>query len=124
MTMKDNDAHAPAYEVGKGRPPHEHRFKPGRSGNPAGKKTGTRSARALFLKAAFAKPRQHNRYDLAPNHATQLEAMFARLLDGAAHGDPTATARVLALCNAFLVEEPDGAPAAPDAAEDASADPV
>jgi hypothetical protein len=118
----NHDDNASAYEVGNCKPPREYRFKPGQSGNPAGKKPGTKSVRALFLKAAFAKPRQHNSYDTAPSYASQLEAMFAKLLDQAAHGDHSATVRVLALCEAYLAEEPDPAPA--DAAEDAAADPM
>ena len=119
----DHDDATPTYDIGHCRPPVATRFKPGQSGNPAGKKPGTKSLRALFLKAAFAKP--HRRYpgDMGANCATQLEAMFARLLDAAAHGDDKATACVLALCKAHLAEDPDGVRSA-DVAEDASADPV
>ena len=42
----------PEYKVGPGRPPKEHRFKPGQSGNPKGAKRKPPSI-ALDLKAAL-----------------------------------------------------------------------
>jgi hypothetical protein len=122
--MNENENAPAPYKVGNCKPPREHRFKPGQSGNPAGRKPGTRSLRALFLKSAFARPQRRYPQDQAANCATQLEAMFARLLDEAAHGDRRATARVLALCEIYLADEPVDSVLSPDAAEDASADPM
>jgi hypothetical protein len=120
--MNEEEKASGPYQVGNCKPPLEHRFKPGQSGNPSGKKPGTRSVRALFLKAAFARPQRRYPEDRTATSSTQLEAMFARLLDEAAHGDSQATARVLALCASYLTDEP--VDPAPDATEDASADPM
>lgn len=38
----------PNYDVGYGRPPSRTRFKPGQSGNPKGKKKGSRSATTII----------------------------------------------------------------------------
>ncbi len=76
----------------------------------------------MFLKAAFAKPQPRYPNDKTADCTTQLEAMFARLLDQAAHGDSQATSRVLALCASFLPDETVDQ-ASDDATEDASADP-
>ncbi|MCO5064998.1 MAG: DUF5681 domain-containing protein [Rhizobiaceae bacterium] len=38
---------APGYEIGYGKPPEATRFKPGKSGNPKGKKKGTKSIAGL-----------------------------------------------------------------------------
>jgi hypothetical protein len=38
-----------AYQVGYGRPPVAHRFQPGQSGNPKGRRKGARSLRTDFL---------------------------------------------------------------------------
>ena len=45
----DNKKH---YSVGYKRPPAEHRFKPGQSGNPAGRPPGRRSFQSLVQQAA------------------------------------------------------------------------
>jgi hypothetical protein len=37
-----------AYEVGRGRPPRATQFKPGRSGNPAGRKKGSRNLKTIL----------------------------------------------------------------------------
>ena len=42
--------HATAdYEVGRGRPPRSSQFKPGQSGNPGGRKKGSRNFRTIVL---------------------------------------------------------------------------
>lgn len=43
--MSDANRTPAAYEVGYGKPPEEHRFKKGRSGNPAGRPKGSRKKR-------------------------------------------------------------------------------
>lgn len=48
---RDNDrppSAGPDYVVGYGRPPHESRFKPGRSGNPKGRPPGSPAFKALL----------------------------------------------------------------------------
>jgi hypothetical protein len=37
-----------AYEVGRGKPPRATQFKPGRSGNPAGRKKGSRNLKTIL----------------------------------------------------------------------------
>ncbi len=39
---------ATAYEVGRNKPPHHSRFKPGVSGNPGGRKKGSRNLKTVF----------------------------------------------------------------------------
>jgi hypothetical protein len=39
----------PAYEVGRNRPPKDTRFKPGVSGNPGGRKKGSRNLKTHFM---------------------------------------------------------------------------
>jgi hypothetical protein len=44
-----------SYEVGYGKPPKNGKWKPGESGNPLGKKKGTKSFKKLFLATAWTK---------------------------------------------------------------------
>lgn len=50
MSLEDEKGPAPRddYEVGYGRPPRQHRFKPGVSGNPRGRPRGARSVETIL----------------------------------------------------------------------------
>ena len=39
-----------SYEVGKGKPPKKHQFKPGQSGNPKGRPTGSKNVHQILTK--------------------------------------------------------------------------
>ena len=49
--MKKNKSTPFSYEVGYGRPPAEYRFKKGVSGNPEGRRKGTKNFATIFMKA-------------------------------------------------------------------------
>src|SRR5262249_4048814 len=54
MSDRDKEAFEAAYEVGYGKPPAHSRFRPGTSGNPAGRPPGTGGrAKALVLEEAY-----------------------------------------------------------------------
>jgi hypothetical protein len=86
-----------AYEVGRGKPPAETRFKPGQSGNPKGRPKGA-SLRDIVQRIAnetvdgeWARGRD---FDPA---LTRLEGVVARLFERAQFGDIAAIKQVLEL---------------------------
>lgn len=48
-----NDIAAESYKVGKGKPPKRYTWKPGQSGNPRGKKKGTKNLITIWREALF-----------------------------------------------------------------------
>ncbi|UZF94942.1 DUF5681 domain-containing protein [Bosea sp. NBC_00550] len=54
MTRKTPKNPATDYEVGRGKPPKASRFKPGQSGNPGGRKKGSRNFKTMFLEVLEA----------------------------------------------------------------------
>jgi len=83
------------YEVGKGRPPRRHQFKPGRSGNPAGRPKGSRGVSAIIAKALAEKvvvTENGQRREIS-----KLEASAKQLANKAAGGDQSAAKLVMSL---------------------------
>jgi Family of unknown function (DUF5681) len=78
----------PDYVVGYGRPPKETRFQPGKSGNPNGRRKGSRSVSAV-LDDVF-----RQKIEVTENGKTRritaLEAMARRLRNDALRGDAKA----------------------------------
>jgi hypothetical protein len=82
------------YEVGYGRPPKKHQFKPGRSGNPKGRPKGSKNEetilnnllnRQIEVREAIGRSRK----------ITVLEAMIMKFIDEALRGNPKAAAFLL-----------------------------
>ncbi len=98
----DDDADAgaaaseqPGYAVGYGRPPLHTRFRPGRSGNPAGRPKGGRGLAAV-LAAELRKPvavREAGK--LRP--MSKLQVLVAGLVNKALQGDARARAKLVEL---------------------------
>ena len=61
--MTKRKASAPSdYPVGYGRPPKETRFQPGKSGNPAGRRKGSRTVGAILTDIIRAKDRRDGKW--------------------------------------------------------------
>ncbi len=69
-------------EVGRGKPPKEHRFQPGKSGNPAGKPVG-----AVSIMAAVRKHLNEN--------PEQLHELAKSLVENAKQGNAVALRQIL-----------------------------
>jgi Family of unknown function (DUF5681) len=87
--MTKRNASAPSdYAVGYGRPPKETQFQPGKSGNPNGRRKGSRSVGAV-LNDVF-----RQKIEVTENgktrRVTALEAMACRLRNDALRGDAKA----------------------------------
>lgn len=83
-TEPSGNAEAKA-EVGYCRPPHEHRFKPGQSGNPKGRKRGSRNI-ATIVAEVLAK-RIRTKIDGEPQRILPTEALVHVVLRKALGGD-------------------------------------
>jgi Family of unknown function (DUF5681) len=90
---------AGGYTIGRGRPPVESRFQPGRSGNPSGRPKGKKSiSRALAESLAGSVTFQEGgRQRKMP----MLEFIVRRLVNDAARGDLRAYKLVLDLMERF-----------------------
>lgn len=87
------------YDVGYGRPPKHTRFKPGQSGNPAGRPQGVRNF-GTDLKATLNAPVRLMR-DGRPRKVSTQEAMLLRLREKALGGEARALDRLLVLAQAY-----------------------
>lgn len=97
------------YEVGYGRPPVETRFKPGRSGNPRGRKKGSRNVSTLVQEALeeLVVVQVNGRR----RKVTKLQAAFIQQANKAAAGDPKAVKLMLDVLNGATVREAGERPA-------------
>ena len=93
-----------AYTIGKGKPPREHQFQPGQSGNPAGRPKGSISLKAAYTKAASALTEVPG-VEGGAQEFTLLEAMMINLFRQALAGDQRAVQRLLELGRAFPAQE-------------------
>jgi hypothetical protein len=86
--VKKNKSGPFSYEVGYGRPPAEYRFKKGVSGNPEGRRKGTKNFATIFVKA-MAKT-----VVITENgkrrRISKLDAAVTQLANDAARGDKKA----------------------------------
>jgi hypothetical protein len=99
--MKDKKSGLLPYDAGYGRPPVEHRFQKGVSGNPTGRHKGTKNFATIFMKA-MAKS-----VTITENgkrkKISKLEAAAVQLANDAARGDKKAIQLAFAL---LQVSEP------------------
>jgi hypothetical protein len=76
------------YQIGYGRPPPQHQFKSGRSGNPKGRPRGNPTTGDVFMKEAARLIRIKKGEDIET--ITKLEGIVRRLLQMALEGDVAA----------------------------------
>jgi hypothetical protein len=103
------------YEVGYGRPPTQHRFKPGQSGNPGGRPKGARSFNSLLEEQLNATVSVN--VGGKKRKISVLEALLKRLVQkGLSDGDARAIERLLSLAQQIDKNRP--ADALPTSADD------
>jgi hypothetical protein len=97
--MKKNKSTPFSYEVGYGRPPAEYRFKKGVSGNPEGRRKGTKNFATIFMKA------MSQSVTITENgkrrKISKLDAAVTQLANDAARGDKKAIQLAFALLQAL-----------------------
>lgn len=93
------------------KPPREHRFKKGQSGNPRGRPKGSQNASALLAKRLNKKVRL--RIDGVPREMTTLQVILERLVNGALTGELPDVHKFIAMINKLMPDALDEAPAPP-----------
>ena len=110
-TNKDGRKSAPRAprhegEVGFGRPPREHRFKPGESGNPKGRPKGSNNESTILHELL------HRKIDVRQGGRTRkitvLEAILMRFTEDSLKGNTKSAAFLLNRYGAMVSGEPDG----------------
>ena len=99
-----DDVEQAPYPVGYRKPPRQHRFKPGQSGNPAGRPRKSRNLNTL-LEEELDRPiviKEHGRERRIPKR----EAIVKRLVANALNGDQRTLAMLLKAGRANLQPEP------------------
>ena len=89
-------------KVGYGRPPKEHQFKSGQSGNPSGGRKGAKSEAAILREILSRKVtiRQGDRARKIP----LLEAIILKMVEEALHGDLKATSFLLNRVRGYAID--------------------
>lgn len=108
------------YEIGKGKPPKAHQFKPGHSGNPNGRPKGSRNF-ITDVKAMLGTPVRLLRDGRTKTISTQ-EASLMRLREKALSSDARALEKILTLAASVNSEQLDATPAATSADDVAALD--
>jgi Family of unknown function (DUF5681) len=104
------------YEVGYGKPPRHAQFRPGQSGNPAGRPKGVRNLKT-DVKRTLAAPVKVTKDGRTRKKSTQ-EAALMVLLQKALGGDPRALDRLFDLAVRFNNDSAEAGPAQPLPADD------
>jgi hypothetical protein len=95
----DEKAESNSYPVGYGKPPTHSQFRPGRSGNPAGRRKGVRNL-ATDVKRTLMVPVKVKKDGRTRKISTQ-EGALMRLREKALQGDARALDRLLELASRF-----------------------
>ena len=96
---KESGGDSTSYTVGYGNPPTHSRFRPGRSGNPAGRRKGVRNL-ATDVKRTLMVPVKVKKDGRTRKISTQ-EGALMRLREKALQGDSRAINRLLDLASRF-----------------------
>jgi Family of unknown function (DUF5681) len=93
-----------SYEVGYGKPPKHSRFKPGQSGNPKGRKPGSRNVMTLLEETLFdaVKVRENGKVRRVP----AIQVCLLNLRNQAIKGDPKALDRFIRLASQHHSAQP------------------
>ena len=105
-------ARRPQREVGYGKPPKEHQFKPGRSGNPKGRPRGAKSPAAIIRELMIRKIEVRERGVL--RKVSVFEAMLLRIFENALKGDPKAAGFLIKLYDQVNTSEAAGPDSLPE----------
>lgn len=97
MSKRPSRGSSRSYKVGKGRPPKEHQFKPGQSGNRDGRPKGSKNA-ASMAKAALGRKVVVTINGTKRKMSVQ-DVAYRRLADKAMTGDQKAFNYLLTLAN-------------------------
>jgi hypothetical protein len=93
------------FNVGNCKPPREHQFKPGQSGNPKGRPKG-RSLRSIFRKIAEQSVDEgHIQFGHYDPSVTKIDAVLLSLFRDGRRGDNTSIKQVLDLYREFVRDE-------------------
>jgi Family of unknown function (DUF5681) len=111
----------PKYKVGYGKPPKHTRFKSGQSGNPKGRKPGSKNVMTLLEETLFS-PVKIREKNGKVRRVPAIQAYFLNLRNEAIKGDPKAMDRFFRLATLYQSAQTQMSNAAPAAAVDKAAD--
>ena len=107
------------YEVGYGRPPVEHQFKPGNNANPKGRRKGSKNRKVVVQKVLLEPIAVREGGEV--KKMTKLEALLKKTMADALAGDKKATAIIFAIAQKEGLLTPEQVEAVEGLAEDDAA---